>query len=472
MEGAGLSPSVSAPSPQPDGAISPPVQQSSWSKKLPGLPILEQNKPVFDLDNGVARVSIPDDIVDEASPLWERFVVGYFMGDAPYIGKIHATVNRIWTSSSNSSRIDVQFLSPTSVLFRIDSAATRARVLKRRYWHISDIPVVVSEWRPETANERPELSAMPLWVDLSGVPGHMFSQKGLRYLGDITGNFVRLHPNTERCTRLDMARVLVEVDLTKPMTEKICFQDRQGVEVTVSVSYPWLPPRCSGCNKWGHKEAICILNKPKTILSKQEGTVIQNGVKGQHETLDANVSCDSGSRLTAVQNLMTELNELTVLPAVTEGSLECPEMETQKSLPESTAGHFTENQVHDPTTSHEGSLLEEKWETVDRSGRISPQCVHVQPPTSSPSHFQILADIPEDGEIVEAETNGLVDTVSEGTGTEAVLIVNEDASVRFARDKTLSRHSGKKSKKPILNRKVLLQVGLQSNAKKASSRKL
>lgn len=391
MEGTGISPSASGPPPHPVGVVSPTTNQSSWSKRLPDLPVSEQEKPVFNLDNGVARVSIPDEIVDEGSPLWERFVVGYFMGDAPYIGRIHATVNRIWSSASNPSRIDVQFLNTTTVLFRIDSAATRARVLKRRYWHIADIPIVVSEWCPETANKRPELSVMPLWVDLCGVPGHMFSQKGLRYLGDITGNFVRLHPNTERCTRLDLARVLVEVDLTKQMTDKICFQDRQGAEVTVSVSYPWLPPRCSGCNNWGHKEANCVLNKSKTILSKQQGTVIQSAVTGQLETLATTVSCDSGTSLTVVQNLMEDLNEFSVRPTEATEKVDCIETEIQQSP------QTTENQVWGSTAGKVGALSEAKWETVPLSGRISPQRVHLQPTTialigtegghSSPSRF-------------------------------------------------------------------------------------
>lgn len=86
---------------------------------------------------------------------------------------------------------------------------------------------------------------------------------GPRFLGDIAGNFVKLHPQTERCSRLDMARVLVEVDLEKVLTEKICLTDQEGNEVSISVtvSYPWLPPRCNCCLKWGHKECDCNVKK-------------------------------------------------------------------------------------------------------------------------------------------------------------------------------------------------------------------
>lgn len=182
----GSSPVAMGPPPPPPPASDPPPladgrvnlsPKTAWS---PPLPEVSKNhlKPVIDLDNDVARVSVPVGFADEGVPLWKSFVVGYFMGEAPHVRTIHATVNRIWNSAGRSSRVDVQFLNPTTVLFRIDNEQARLRVLKRRYWHIADIPLVVNEWKPETVHERPDLSAMPLWVDFKGVPRNLYSQVG------------------------------------------------------------------------------------------------------------------------------------------------------------------------------------------------------------------------------------------------------------------------------------------------------
>ncbi|KAL0707478.1 hypothetical protein Bca4012_073904 [Brassica carinata] len=154
-------------------------------------------------------------------------VDGHFIGDAPHIGSIHATVNRIWSSSKAGSKIDVQFIEKNTVLFRIEDNQMRARVLQRKHWHITDIPLVVNVWSPESAMNPPDLSAMPLWVDLKGVPNNLYSHKGLRCLSKAVGKFVRLHPSTEKCVRLDVARVLVEVDLQQPMVERIAFSDKK-----------------------------------------------------------------------------------------------------------------------------------------------------------------------------------------------------------------------------------------------------
>lgn len=105
-----------------------------------------QTQPDFVISNGVAEVTIPDKLPGEAEPLWKCFVVGYFMGDAPHVGTIHfhAAVNHIWSNSEKSSKIDVQFINKATMLFWIENSRIREWVLKRRYWHIRDIPLVLN----------------------------------------------------------------------------------------------------------------------------------------------------------------------------------------------------------------------------------------------------------------------------------------------------------------------------------------
>ena len=227
--------------------------KGSPGSKTPSRELL----PPSEVVDGVVSMMIPEEIQVDPNPLWRCYVVGYFVRDAPHVGSIHATVNRLWSSPKMGSKIDVQFLEKNTVLFRIENPQMRTRVINRRYWHIAEVPLVVNEWSPETALNPPDLSAMPIWIDLKGVPSMMFSHKALKCLSRAAGNFVKLHPNTEKCTHLDVARILVEVNMHKPLVEKISFLDKDGVNVMIDVSYPWLPPKCSVCSAWGHKGTSC-----------------------------------------------------------------------------------------------------------------------------------------------------------------------------------------------------------------------
>ena len=89
--------------------------------------------PEFVVKDAVAEVEVPMSLMEEAEPLWTSFIVGYFMNDAPHIGSIHATVNRIWASPLKKTKIDVQFIGKTTVLFRIEDAGIRNRILKRKF---------------------------------------------------------------------------------------------------------------------------------------------------------------------------------------------------------------------------------------------------------------------------------------------------------------------------------------------------
>lgn len=297
------------------GSSSSPAVGSPWASKQE---IAEAQ--VGEAIEGVVSMEIPAAILSDPNPLWRCYVVGHFIGDAPHVGSIHAMVNRIWTQAKGSPRIDVQFIEKNTVLFRIENTQTRSRVLHRKYWHIADIPLVVNDWSPETASAQPDLSVMPMWIDLRGVPSNLFPLKGLRCLSRADGKFVKLHPNTERCTRLDVARVLVEVNLHKALTENISFLDNSGNDVSVEVVYPWLPSKCNVCLAWGHKGVECKYAKVK-ILNKND-----EEKKSDEDSVENSLVVASGEKeknLNVVNELLKELEEFPIpLPQIGEGSEE------------------------------------------------------------------------------------------------------------------------------------------------------
>ncbi|WZZ27081.1 hypothetical protein YC2023_010482 [Brassica napus] len=301
----------------------------------------------------------------------------------------------IWTAPGFKGKIDVQFIAKDTVLFRIENEALRHRVIKRRYWHISDVPLVLHEWSPETAAEPPDLSAMPLWVDLKSAPSHFFSQVGLKALSKPMGNFVKLHPQTEKCTRLDMARVLIEVNLHKPLIEVIKFADQDGNQVMVSVAYPWLPSRCSICSKWGHKAKECV-SKKVVILNKEEDSTVVI------VEADPEKRIGLGNAKEVVDGLLQELESLPI-----GGDSENVETATEKQGLELSAscGWLT------ATKTFKSSSLLEKFEkslSSDSHGNGSASS-ETDMVIVSPSRFQPLLD---DEDSVDAEDT--VDNLEEG----------------------------------------------------------
>ncbi|KAG2295456.1 hypothetical protein Bca52824_042125 [Brassica carinata] len=284
--------------------------------------------PVADLKGGVASVGVPEELLSDSKPLWSAYIVGHFMGNAPHIGKVHAIVNRIWSFPDKPAKIDAQFISPRTVLFCIDNPQLKERVLKRIFWHIADIPIVVREWSPATASAQPDLTAVPLWVDLQG-----------------------LHSNTERCIRLDVARLLVVMNLEEPLPASIKVR---GSGKTISVSYPWLPPRCLDCQKWGHTDKTC--SKKKRIKDKEE-------VSKEKEQAGSVVANEVSKYIDIGNPVLEVAHVATVEASAQKSSTKDSEREVEKEI-----------EIHD----------------------------NEKPCTSSPSRFHLLSTELEEGE-VEAE---------------------------------------------------------------------
>ncbi|CDY39577.1 BnaCnng09460D [Brassica napus] len=291
------------------GSMTPPsdheLPQSpakSYSQAVaPGSRDLEERfsnvvrySPMADLQGGVALVDLPDELLSDSKPLWSAYIVGHFMGDAPHIGKVHAIVNRIWSFPDRPEKIDAQFISPHTVF-------------------------------PKTASAQPDLTAVPLWVDLQGEP--------------------------------------------LPASIKV-----KGTDEIILVSYPLLPPRCLGCQKWGHTDKTCSKNKhikEKTEDAKELETVVEG--TGTDEAANAQQSSSKDSE-EKVRNSVSRVHD-SVSNKVSVGLV----------IPEN----------------------EEPWLTIPQSspsgcrnnGKSARSTEVELPSTSSPSRFHLLSTDLEEGEV-------------------------------------------------------------------------
>ena len=296
------------------------------------------------------------------------------------------------------------------------------------------------------------------------MPSPLFSAKGLKCLAKGVGKFVKLHPSTERCIRLDIARLLVEVNLHKELVERIDFQDANGEKVSVEVCYPWLPPKCSVCKAWGHKGVDCISPQVK-ILKAQSA-------KGKEIcTSESNEIAEVGVRQNqnVVGKLLQELEDLAVQKSTEVGS--SSDRLTEKYGEGARSGDST-----DPPLNAEGyeeafvlNRTEQKqWSLVQTGSTYNKVPSETGKGNSngitvSPSRFNVLAVSEDEGELDDIEEGELV----------PVLTKTEVPRETKRRGKAQQSVVNKNSRKKVVNSRDLRLVRAHSAAaKKTSFRKL
>lgn len=224
--------------------------------------------------DGKNKVVIPDNLLADATPLWEDFIVGKFLDISPHIAKVHMVVNKIWSYGDSTNKVEVYDVNATTMRFKIRNPKIREKVLRRGMWNIVGVPMIVKKWTPKTEEEKQEEETIPMWVHLRKVPLQMFSWEALSFMTSTVGSPVHLHPETIACSNFEEAKVFVNVDVSKTLPKEIDFTIG-GKEFTAEFYYPWLPSRCSLCEKWGHSDKVCVLNKKdkkQGLRRKEEGS--------------------------------------------------------------------------------------------------------------------------------------------------------------------------------------------------------
>lgn len=260
---------------------------SKWVSVAKDKKSLKKYDVEVTLRDGKHKVVMPDDLLTEATPLWEDFLVGKFLDIAPHIAKVHMAVNKIWKYGDPTAKVEVYDVNATTMRFKIQSQKIRDKVIKRGMWNIAGVPMIVKKWTPKTEEEKQEEEAIPMWVHLRKVPLNMFSWEALSFMTSTVGYPVHLHPETLACSNFEEAKVFVNVDVSKSLPKEIDFAIN-GTEFTAEFYYPWLPSRCSSCEKWGHLDKVCVMKKKQGENSGVKGSKEKSKEKQETEGKEKN----------------------------------------------------------------------------------------------------------------------------------------------------------------------------------------
>lgn len=354
----------------------------SISQKVSWATVAQRKKGLtkYDLEivekDGIGTVEVPDEVFTDSSPLWEDFLIGKFLDKVPHIAKVHAIVNKIWSLGDKNQMIDVIEVNSTTMKFRIESPTIRNRVVRRGMWNLAGIPVVLTKWVPFIEEKQPEVESVPMWIHLRNVPVNWFSWKGLSCVASPVGEPVRLHPETAQCLDFKVAKIFVKVDLTKELPKSMNF-NYKGKETLIQFSYPWMPTKCTNCNKWGHLLKACEV----APISKELESSIQNieGVNQQASNEKVKEAAESNN-LTNEEALNEQVKEI---------------------------GNEVVNAAVEMDQVKETSAGEEGWSTPTKAARSSPKkdnnlelgMVSIL----SNSRFSVLSQDEEEGEILAVQ---------------------------------------------------------------------
>ncbi|GJV94190.1 putative reverse transcriptase domain-containing protein [Tanacetum coccineum] len=143
-------------------------------------------------------------------------------------------------------------------------------MLENGSWFIRNNPLILKKWHPDENLLKEDVSTVPVWVKLHGVPVTSFNEDGLSAITTKLRTSLMLDSYTsdmfmQSWGRSSYARVMIELRADVKLKDNIVMAmpkiTREGhYTCNVRVEYEWKPPRCSFCKVFGHIHEECSKN--------------------------------------------------------------------------------------------------------------------------------------------------------------------------------------------------------------------
>lgn len=211
----------------------------------------------------VVRISEED--WEEGARLWKFPVVGSIVNARPSYTEVLKWVEVNWKSYAPR----VTQLKPGVFVFDFQKEEHRIEVIQRSWSFYHKFEMVLKFWDPDQDVDSLSMNTRPVWVQLPGLKSRLWSNKNLGQIVSYIGRPLATDRMTAERTRLDYARVLVEVKTGGDLPEEIPIEGPKG-RILQKVIYEWRIKKCLKCKRFGHEAVEC---RRKDVVVQEQGPV-------------------------------------------------------------------------------------------------------------------------------------------------------------------------------------------------------
>lgn len=122
-------------------------------------------------------------------------------------------------------------------------------------------PVFLRLWQPNLSLLSKDLEKLLVWIILKGASLEYWTDYGLSILASRVGKPLYTDRRTMEKSRIDFARLCVEVDAANELIREFTILDTDGENIKVQVEYDWELEHCRLCKSFGHASTTCVIRK-------------------------------------------------------------------------------------------------------------------------------------------------------------------------------------------------------------------
>ncbi|CAH9085043.1 unnamed protein product [Cuscuta europaea] len=211
------------------------------------------------------------DSVDRALPsmieMWGFCLVGHFTGAFPGLKAVHE-LKAIWGVKCRVTSHEKGW-----VIIKFQNEEDRAKVLHEGPYTVFGRLLMLKELSEDFTFEDAEFLKVPIWVKFQKLPMKLWNDVAMSEVESMVGVPITTDKVTQERTNNDYARVLIEVDISKPPPLSFPIRLPSRKVFKQYVLYETFPSFFFHCKEYGHHPFIC-----KELAKRGDG---ESGDKGK-----------------------------------------------------------------------------------------------------------------------------------------------------------------------------------------------
>ncbi|XP_075103846.1 uncharacterized protein LOC142178405 [Nicotiana tabacum] len=200
--------------------------------------------------NGQMIVNLDKDQVDRENEKWKGALTAYVIGDMPVYNAMKRYIELNWNAISEPY---LYMQEGGYYIIKFKTRDDMQEILYSGPYTISNRHIILKQWTTYFDFEKEFTIEIPLWIKLPKLPLNCWGNNSLSRIA----SSIRTPMYADECTakqiRVSYARMLIEVDVTKPRLDEINVEDPNGRVFRQPIIYDWKPIFCEKCQVIGHK---------------------------------------------------------------------------------------------------------------------------------------------------------------------------------------------------------------------------
>lgn len=131
--------------------------------------------------------------------------------------------------------------------------------------------MILKEWVPNFKLNKEPLIFVTLWVSFPKLPLQCWTEENLDRLASYLGRPICTDKLTATGDTISYARVLIEIDITQPLSDTITIEKSDGNIWEQDIDYEWRPKFYQNCAHFRHFTEVCGKEAHREHIQPRKG---------------------------------------------------------------------------------------------------------------------------------------------------------------------------------------------------------